>query len=80
MLLQLLPGIAVKSGSSDIATLIFTTPERVFQRWMSVTKSAGSSVGIMSRNAIFGWTHVTPIGRGARSRPRARPRGTGRRT
>ena len=57
------PGIAVKSGSSDIATLIFTTPERVFQRSMSVTKSAGRSAdGMRSRNPIFGCTHVTPIG------------------
>ena len=35
MLLHSLPGIAGEVGSSDIATLIFTTPERVFHRSMS---------------------------------------------
>ena len=37
-------GLAVKLGSSASARLIFTTPERVFQRSMSPTKSSGSSV------------------------------------
>ena len=36
----------MKSGSSDIATLTLTTPERVFQRSMSQTKSAGSSCAV----------------------------------
>ena len=38
---RLVPGSAVKSGSSASARLILTTPLRVFQRSMSVTKSAG---------------------------------------
>ena len=48
-------GSAVKLGSSASARLILTTPERVFQRSMSATKSSGSSVrGRWSRKAIFG--------------------------
>ena len=57
------PGIAVKFGSSLIATLTFTVPERVFHRSMSHTKSAGSScLSSRSRNAIFGWIVVTTTG------------------
>ena len=57
------PGIAVKFGSSLIATLTFTVPERVFHRSMSHTKSAGNScLSSRSRNAIFGWMVVTTTG------------------
>ena len=43
--------------------MIFTTPERVFQRSMSVTKSEGSSFrSSSSRKAIFGWIVVTTQG------------------
>ena len=38
---RFVPGSAVKSGSSASARLILTTPLRVFQCSMSVTKSSG---------------------------------------
>ena len=57
------PGSAVKSGSSERARLILTTPLRVFHRSMSSTKSAGSSVALMwSRKAVWGWRVVTTTG------------------
>src|SRR6266545_3981278 len=58
-----LPGSAMKSGSSLMARLIFTTPLRVRQFSMSRTKSAGSSFGARSRRkAIWGWIVVTTTG------------------
>jgi hypothetical protein len=52
----------MKSGSSLIATLIFTTPERVFHRSMSPTNVSGSWFrSIRSRNAILGWIVVTAV-------------------
>ena len=73
------PGSAMKSGSSDRARLIFTTPLRVFQCSMSATKSGGRcSRPTWSRNAIFGCS-VDTITRARSSSPlssttpRARP-------
>ncbi len=56
-------GLAVKLGSSDSATLTFTTPLRVLKCSMSLTKSSGSSDGERcSRKAIFGCSVVTTSG------------------
>ena len=57
---RLVPGSAVKSGSSDRARLILTTPLRVFQCSMSVTKSSGRFARpTWSRNAVRGCRLVT---------------------
>ena len=74
-----LPGSAMKSGSSLMARLIFTTPLRVRQFSMPRTKSAGSSFGARSRRkAICGWIVVTTTGARissplSRATPTARP-------
>ena len=53
----------MKFGSSASARLILTTPERVFHRSMSETKSSGRSVrGRWSRKAILGCRLVTTSG------------------
>ena len=60
----------MKLGSSASARLIFTTPDRVFHRSMSLTKSAGSSVGgRCSRKAILGCRLVTTSGAVSSSPP-----------
>ena len=52
--------------------VILTTPLRDFQRWMSATKSAGSSArSSCSRKVIFGWTAVTTTGACSSSPPRS---------
>ena len=67
---QVALGSAVKLGSSASARLIFTTPDRVFHRSMSLTKSAGSSVGgRCSRKAILGCRLVTTSGAVSSSPP-----------
>ena len=56
-------GMEVNLGSSDSARLILTTPERVFQRSMSPTKSSGRSVRARwSRKAVLGCSVVTTVG------------------
>ena len=57
---RFVPGSAVKSGSSARARLILTTPLRVFQCSMSVTKSSGRfDRPTWSRNAVRGCRLVT---------------------
>jgi hypothetical protein len=79
-------GSAVKSGSSARARLTLTTPLRDFQRWMSATKSPGSSArSTCSRKVILGWTAVTTTGAYTSSpprstTPRARPPATSTRS
>ena len=72
-------GMDGKLGRRSSAQLIFTTPLRVFQFWMSSTNSAGSSdASSCCRNVIFGWIAVTIHGARtssplSRTTPVARP-------
>src|ERR671910_486418 len=64
------PGSALKSGSSERARLIFTTPLREFHRSMLPTKSSGkSSLLSCSRNVILGCVAATTTSASSSSPP-----------